>query len=55
MSQNKENRNKILTKNDARALYLAQRGLGSVSTNPMVGSVITHNDKIIGEDFIRIQ
>lgn len=34
-----------------RALYLAQRGLGSVSTNPMVGSVITYNDKIIGEGF----
>ena len=36
-----------------RALYLAQRGLGSVSTNPMVGSVITHNGKIIGEGFHR--
>jgi len=36
-----------------RTLYLAQRGLGSVSTNPMVGSVITHNGKIIGEGFHR--
>lgn len=32
-----------------RALELAQLGLGSVSPNPMVGCVIVHEDKIIGE------
>jgi len=32
-----------------RALQLAKNGLGSVSPNPMVGCVITHNDVIIGE------
>ena len=32
-----------------RAFDLAQSGLGSVSPNPMVGSVIVHNDQIIGE------
>ncbi len=32
-----------------RALQLAKNGLGSVSPNPMVGCVITHNDSIIGE------
>jgi diaminohydroxyphosphoribosylaminopyrimidine deaminase/5-amino-6-(5-phosphoribosylamino)uracil reductase len=32
-----------------RALELAQKGLGTVSPNPMVGCVIVHNDKIIGE------
>lgn len=32
-----------------RAIELAQNGLGSVSPNPMVGCVIVHDDKIIGE------
>ncbi len=32
-----------------RALQLAKNGLGSVSPNPMVGCVIVHNNKIIGE------
>ena len=34
-----------------RALYLAQKGRGSVSPNPMVGCVIVKNGKIIGEGF----
>ncbi|UII22629.1 bifunctional diaminohydroxyphosphoribosylaminopyrimidine deaminase/5-amino-6-(5-phosphoribosylamino)uracil reductase RibD [Fulvivirga ligni] len=32
-----------------RAFDLAANGLGHVSPNPMVGCVIVHNDKIIGE------
>jgi diaminohydroxyphosphoribosylaminopyrimidine deaminase / 5-amino-6-(5-phosphoribosylamino)uracil reductase len=32
-----------------RALQLAEIGRGNVSPNPMVGCVIVHNDKIIGE------
>ncbi|MEO9965347.1 MAG: bifunctional diaminohydroxyphosphoribosylaminopyrimidine deaminase/5-amino-6-(5-phosphoribosylamino)uracil reductase RibD [Reichenbachiella sp.] len=32
-----------------RALELASQGLASASPNPMVGCVIVHNDKIIGE------
>ena len=32
-----------------RALELAQKGLGNVSPNPMVGCVIVHDVKIIGE------
>lgn len=32
-----------------RALELAKNGLGAVSPNPMVGCVIVHQDKIIGE------
>jgi diaminohydroxyphosphoribosylaminopyrimidine deaminase/5-amino-6-(5-phosphoribosylamino)uracil reductase len=34
-----------------RCLELAQLGLGSVSPNPMVGSVIVHEGKIIGEGY----
>lgn len=34
-----------------RCLDLAQCGLGHVAPNPMVGAVIVHNDKIIGEGF----
>lgn len=34
-----------------RALYLAELGLGRVAPNPMVGCVIVHEDKIIGEGF----
>ncbi|MFY0627788.1 MAG: bifunctional diaminohydroxyphosphoribosylaminopyrimidine deaminase/5-amino-6-(5-phosphoribosylamino)uracil reductase RibD [Reichenbachiella sp.] len=32
-----------------RALELAQNGIGNVSPNPLVGCVIVHKDKIIGE------
>ena len=32
-----------------RALDLAHLGSGSVAPNPMVGAVIVHNDRIIGE------
>lgn len=32
-----------------RALQLAEKGLGFCSPNPVVGCVIVHNDKIIGE------
>lgn len=32
-----------------RALELAERGVGAVSPNPMVGCVIVHQNKIIGE------
>jgi diaminohydroxyphosphoribosylaminopyrimidine deaminase/5-amino-6-(5-phosphoribosylamino)uracil reductase len=34
-----------------RALELAEFGRGKVSPNPMVGCVIVHNDKIIGEGY----
>ncbi|MCW3784857.1 bifunctional diaminohydroxyphosphoribosylaminopyrimidine deaminase/5-amino-6-(5-phosphoribosylamino)uracil reductase RibD [Plebeiibacterium sediminum] len=34
-----------------RCLEIAQNGLGNTYPNPMVGSVIVHNDKIIGEGF----
>jgi len=34
-----------------RAIDLAQAGLGYVSPNPMVGCVVVHNDRIIGEGF----
>ncbi len=36
-----------------RALDLATRGRGGVSPNPMVGCVIVHNEKIIGEGWHR--
>jgi len=36
-----------------RCIFLAQRGRGATSPNPMVGSVITHKNKIIGEGFHR--
>jgi len=36
-----------------RALLLAEYGRGSVSPNPMVGCVIVHNDRIIGEGWHR--
>lgn len=35
----------------ARAILLAKKGKGNVSPNPMVGCVIVHNNKIIGEGF----
>src|ERR1700712_4611778 len=34
-----------------RCLELAELGLGNVSPNPMVGAVIVHSDKIIGEGY----
>lgn len=34
-----------------RCLELAKNGLGNTYSNPMVGSVIVHNGKIIGEGF----
>lgn len=34
-----------------RALELAELGRGTVSPNPMVGCVIVHKDKIVGEGF----
>ncbi|MHA6728027.1 bifunctional diaminohydroxyphosphoribosylaminopyrimidine deaminase/5-amino-6-(5-phosphoribosylamino)uracil reductase RibD [Chryseobacterium sp. A301] len=34
-----------------RCLELAQKALGDTYPNPIVGAVITHNDKIIGEGF----
>jgi len=36
-----------------RAMELARLGLGRVSPNPMVGCVVVHDDKIIGEGFHR--
>jgi len=46
-----------MTKNDkkqmTRCLELAQKGLGNTSPNPLVGSVIVHNGKIIGEGYHR--
>ena len=34
-----------------RAFYLAQKGIGSVAPNPMVGCVIVKNENIIGEGY----
>tara|TARA_R110001592_G_scaffold125325_4_gene335239 strand:- start:1600 stop:2703 length:1104 start_codon:yes stop_codon:yes gene_type:complete len=34
-----------------RCLLLAKKGLGNVAPNPMVGCVIVHNNKIIGEGY----
>jgi len=34
-----------------RCLELAQKGLGKVSPNPMVGAVLVYEDKIIGEGY----
>ena len=36
-----------------RCLQLAANGMGHVAPNPMVGSVIVYNDKIIGEGYHR--
>lgn len=36
-----------------RCLELAALGIGHVSPNPMVGAVIVHNDRIIGEGYHR--
>jgi diaminohydroxyphosphoribosylaminopyrimidine deaminase/5-amino-6-(5-phosphoribosylamino)uracil reductase len=43
----------IHEKHIRRCIELARKGLGSVSPNPMVGSVIVHNDIIIGEGYHR--
>ncbi len=37
-----------------RAIELAEIGLGSVSPNPMVGCVVVHGDKIIGEGYHKL-
>ena len=37
----------------ARCLDLAVLGTGAVAPNPMVGAVLVHNDRIIGEGFHR--
>ena len=34
-----------------RTFFLAQKGAGKVSPNPLVGCVIVHNNKIIGESY----
>jgi diaminohydroxyphosphoribosylaminopyrimidine deaminase/5-amino-6-(5-phosphoribosylamino)uracil reductase len=34
-----------------RCLELAEKGLGHVSPNPMVGAVLVHNDRVIGEGY----
>jgi diaminohydroxyphosphoribosylaminopyrimidine deaminase / 5-amino-6-(5-phosphoribosylamino)uracil reductase len=34
-----------------RCIELAELGLGNVSPNPMVGAVVVHNDRIIGEGY----
>ena len=36
-----------------RCIELAMMGAGNVSTNPMVGAVVVHNGKIIGEGYHR--
>lgn len=36
-----------------RCIELAQLGAGNVSPNPMVGAVVVHNDRIIGEGYHR--
>lgn len=38
----------------SRCLELAQKGSGNVAPNPMVGSVLVYNDKIIGEGFHQV-
>ncbi|WP_372919226.1 bifunctional diaminohydroxyphosphoribosylaminopyrimidine deaminase/5-amino-6-(5-phosphoribosylamino)uracil reductase RibD [Salegentibacter sp.] len=37
-----------------RCIQLAQNGIGTTYPNPMVGSVIVHEDKIIGEGWHRV-
>src|SRR5437016_558826 len=36
-----------------RCIELARNGLGNVAPNPMVGAVLVHDEKIIGEGFHR--
>lgn len=42
---------KIIEKYISRCIQLAKNGLGTTFPNPMVGSVIVHGDKIIGEGY----
>ncbi|NNG09388.1 MAG: riboflavin biosynthesis protein RibD, partial [Arenibacter sp.] len=42
---------KIHEKYISRCIQLAKNGLGTTFPNPMVGSVIVHEDKIIGEGY----
>jgi len=49
MTQNKHIHEKYMQ----RCLQLAKNGMGYASPNPMVGSVIVHNNKIIGEGWHR--
>ncbi|MFN5772325.1 bifunctional diaminohydroxyphosphoribosylaminopyrimidine deaminase/5-amino-6-(5-phosphoribosylamino)uracil reductase RibD, partial [Flavobacterium sp.] len=44
---------KIHEKYMQRCLLLAENGFGTTYPNPMVGSVIVHNDRIIGEGWHR--
>ena len=36
-----------------RCLQLARKGLGKTKNNPLVGCVIVHKDRIIGEGYHR--
>lgn len=45
---------KVEEKYMRRALQLARNGRGTTSPNPMVGAVIVHNDRIIGEGWHRV-
>ncbi len=42
---------KIHEKYLSRCLQIAKNGLGTVAPNPMVGAVITHKDRVVGEGF----
>lgn len=42
---------KIQEKYLSRCIEIARHGLGSTAPNPMVGAVITHGDRIIGEGY----
>ena len=42
------------TKYMHRCIQLALKGKGAVSPNPMVGAVLVHKDKIIGEGYHRV-
>lgn len=44
---------KVEDKYMARCLFLARGGQGNVAPNPMVGAVVVHEGKIIGEGFHR--
>lgn len=46
--------NTIDTRYMSRAIELARHGLGYVSPNPMVGAVIVHDGRIIGEGYHRM-
>ena len=41
-------------RNMSRCLQLALRGIGRVAPNPMVGAVLVHGDRVIGEGFHRV-